>query len=147
MIFLQGVFSNVPLNHLPELMHSRIGCTCAIFLQSAFSIVPSNPQLMHSHIGYIWTSFLQRGSSYVSSNDLPVLMHSHIDCICSIVLQSVLLYVYSKDLNEQTQVYIGHICLVCLPFFSHITVSLSHNSRRLIVIYWECFIVAFRTLS
>ena len=67
MIFLQSVFSNVPSKHLPELMHSRIGCTCTIFIQSAFTNVPSNPlpHLMHSHIGYIWTNFLQRGFSYV----------------------------------------------------------------------------------
>ena len=83
-------------------------------------------------------------------------------------------YVSLKDLNVQMQVHIGHICLACPVLFCHITVrsfgggschysdkllieeswssswrvklSLSHHSRRLIVIYWECVIVAFSTV-
>ena len=46
-------FSNASLNCLPEEMKSYIDCNCMIFLQSVFSNVPSNhlPELMHSHIG------------------------------------------------------------------------------------------------
>ena len=46
-------FSNASLNCLPEEMQSYIDCNCMIFLQSVFSNVPSNhlPELMHSHIG------------------------------------------------------------------------------------------------
>ena len=46
-------FSNAALNCLPEEMQSYIDCNCMIFLQSVFSNVPSNhlPELMHSHIG------------------------------------------------------------------------------------------------
>ena len=171
-IFLQHWFSFVSSNHQPELIHSHIdcicpiGCTCEIFLQSAhfqmFRQIPC-PNWC------IITIFIQRGFSFV-----PELMNSHIDCICSICLQSVLSYVSSKDLNVQMQVHIGHICLACPVLFCHITVrsfgggnchysdkllieeswssswrvklSLSHHSRRLIVIYWECVIVAFSTV-
>ena len=35
--FLQCVFSNVPLKHLPERMHNHIGCICMTFLHCVFS--------------------------------------------------------------------------------------------------------------
>ena len=54
------------------------------FHGSVFSNVPLNclPQTMHNHTGCIWSFFLQRAFSYASSNDPYWPMHSHIGCIC-----------------------------------------------------------------
>ena len=79
------VFSNVPLNCLPEKRYSHIGCICSTFLHCV--------------------------SSNVSSNGLPERMHSYIGCICLTFLHCVFSNDSAKYLHKRKQSYIGCICL------------------------------------
>ena len=78
--------SCVPSKNLGQTQNrqSHTGCISLIFLQCAFSNVPSNylPERMHSYTGCICLAFPHYALSNVSSNYLPERRYIHTGCIC-----------------------------------------------------------------
>ena len=125
--FLQGLFSNVSSNHLPEKMQSHIGCICLTFLHYLFKCVLNVllSEETYDLIGCISLAFSLCAFSSASSSFLFDTVHTCNGCICLCVSKCAL-----KFLGPDMQ---NHILRICenFPYFVYSDVHLNVMHARL----------------